>query len=156
LNVGEDGDQNNGGSTHNMNTTTEGAICVQTSDERGTNYYQPSPVVMTAFEPWISLKDTEHSELTSSLDSIATGNTQQQQLLTPSMHLSVSTDVNVLYCQYRVVISLDVTPSMVVSNLLSGELLYDRLLYVVRTILANITQPITKGNFQVYLESESE
>jgi len=73
----------------------------------------------------------------------------QEAPISNQTKIVASTNVNVIYTKYRVVISLDVSPSMATLNSLTGELPFDHILTVLRNLVESLCKPIHVGSFIV-------
>lgn len=80
--------------------------------------------------------------------------TKDTSTVLQSTVLAPYTDVNVLYSKYRIVFSIDISPSMMAMDPASGDVLFDRVFVVLTKTLTAMCQPILVPDSNVELFPE--
>jgi hypothetical protein len=81
--------------------------------------------------------------------SSATNQHNKNLLISNQTKITTSTQINVIYTKYRVVFSLDVSPSMATLNCLTGEIPFDHIFAILRNLIDCLCKPIPVGSFVV-------
>jgi hypothetical protein len=63
--------------------------------------------------------------------------------------VSAKTKLSILACKYRIVFSMDASPSMATVDPITGEVLFDQLYFALETVLTALVQPIRFENVEV-------
>ena len=123
---------------HPNSTEKEENLIIYAEGLRGASRFIQKHEQLNKFSSYVTLSDF----------SINDGNSVSN---IPSNNLKIigDTNVEVIYCKYSIVISLDITPSIEVANPLTGEIPFDKFLPVLKALLVSLIQPIELGTLKV-------